>query len=167
MSIGVTIGLKIEPSHVRLITPKEARYAWKVDDSSIQKIFERHLSRHSVGAYKKLCEGVGRSFRAVAVRTPNRVNFLFFARALVLADLYQRRSPVLDAVADHRKNHRGDEGMKVRQNMPLPPPQNSLESRACPISGNQKRAVWRSFLSGAIIASYLYDHVGSDTLAKR
>ncbi|GFF96233.1 hypothetical protein IFM53868_08432 [Aspergillus udagawae] len=60
-----TLGLQIEPDDVRLQPDDETRYAWQVDDPELESLFEKALSKHSVGAYIELCSEVGRSFRAV------------------------------------------------------------------------------------------------------
>ena len=60
------LGIQVKPSEVRL-RPNEddLKYAWKVDDPSLEPLFEKHLSKHSVGAYMQLYREVGQSFHAV------------------------------------------------------------------------------------------------------
>lgn len=40
-------------------------YRWQIDDPSLEPLFQKHLSKHSVGAYMLLHRGVGQKFRAV------------------------------------------------------------------------------------------------------
>ncbi|KAI9767323.1 MAG: hypothetical protein M1840_005732 [Geoglossum simile] len=58
------LGIPIEPIQVRLITGVDDSYTWKV---LLEKthLFEKHLSKHSIGAYMELCQGVSISFEAV------------------------------------------------------------------------------------------------------
>ncbi|RDH26988.1 hypothetical protein BDQ94DRAFT_164024 [Aspergillus welwitschiae] len=72
--IWEALGLRIDPSEVRLKTGEPTQYLWKIDDSSLQPLFEKHLSKHSVGAYKQLCQGVGESFYAIRSETTDKEN---------------------------------------------------------------------------------------------
>jgi hypothetical protein len=58
------LGISIEPTQVRLITGAEDPYAWKVLPEK-KHLFEKHMSKHSIGAYMELWRGVGVSFEAV------------------------------------------------------------------------------------------------------
>ncbi|KAI9767656.1 MAG: hypothetical protein M1840_005527 [Geoglossum simile] len=58
------LGIPIEPMQVRLITGVDDSYTWKVLPEKTH-LFEKHLSKHSIGAYMELCRGVGISFEAV------------------------------------------------------------------------------------------------------
>ncbi|MCJ1448858.1 MAG: hypothetical protein MMC23_009377 [Stictis urceolatum] len=58
------IGVSIDPTEVRLITRDSDPYAWKVFPEK-QHLSKKHLSKHSVGAYRQLCREVGKSFEAV------------------------------------------------------------------------------------------------------
>ncbi|KAK8872431.1 hypothetical protein PGQ11_002945 [Apiospora arundinis] len=58
------IGVRIDPSEVRLITSEKDAYGWQRLPEA-EPLFAKHLSDHSVGAYRKICEGVGRTFEAV------------------------------------------------------------------------------------------------------
>lgn len=60
------LGIQVKPSEVRLRPSEDdLKYAWKVDDPSLEPLFEKHLSKHSVGAYMQLYREVGQSFHAV------------------------------------------------------------------------------------------------------
>ena len=60
------LGIQVKPSEVRLRSSEEdLRYTWKVDDPSLEPLFDKHLSKHSVGAYMQLYREVGQSFHAV------------------------------------------------------------------------------------------------------
>jgi hypothetical protein len=69
VSTESTLGLTIEPLQVRLITHLDDSYIWKALPEK-QHLFEKHLSKHSVGAYVELCRGVGISFEAVPALAP-------------------------------------------------------------------------------------------------
>ncbi|KAK8120472.1 hypothetical protein PG999_004592 [Apiospora kogelbergensis] len=64
MSVLRRIGVRIDPSEVRLITSEKDAYGWQRLPEA-EPLFAKHLSDHSVGAYRKICEGVGRTFEAV------------------------------------------------------------------------------------------------------
>lgn len=65
-SIEETLAINVKPSKVRLKTiGTDVPYTWQIDDPSMEPLFEKHLSKHSVGAYMRLYREVGRSFRAV------------------------------------------------------------------------------------------------------
>ncbi|KAK1658073.1 hypothetical protein BDP55DRAFT_773584 [Colletotrichum godetiae] len=58
------LGIVVEDSKVRLKTTEDDLYAWDCRPA-IAPLFEKNLSTHSVGGYKKICAGIGTSFRAV------------------------------------------------------------------------------------------------------
>ncbi len=58
------LGILIEPAEVRLITSGDDPYTWQRLPGK-EHLFEKHLSKHSIGAYRELCRGVGVSFEAV------------------------------------------------------------------------------------------------------
>ncbi|KAK8095257.1 uncharacterized protein PG998_014481 [Apiospora kogelbergensis] len=58
------IGVKIDASEIRLITSEKDAYGWQRLPEA-EPLFAKHLSDHSVGAYTRICEGVGRTFEAV------------------------------------------------------------------------------------------------------
>lgn len=60
----VTLGLSIEPAQVRLITSKDDPYCWKILPGK-EHLFQKQLSKHSIGAYMELFREVGASFEAV------------------------------------------------------------------------------------------------------
>jgi hypothetical protein len=65
------LSLSIEPKQVRLKPKPHDGYEWgpvPENEHLFQKrkqLFEKHLSKHSIGAYMKLCNEVGKSFEAV------------------------------------------------------------------------------------------------------
>lgn len=69
--IGETIGVKVKPSEVRLKKEDDLDYMWQIDDPSLEHLFQKHLSKHSVGAYMQLQREVGKTFRAIR---PERVS---------------------------------------------------------------------------------------------
>jgi hypothetical protein len=58
------LGILIEPAEVRLITRADDPYTWQMLPEK-EHLFKKHLSKHSIGAYRELCRGVGVSFDAV------------------------------------------------------------------------------------------------------
>ncbi|KAH7124920.1 hypothetical protein B0J13DRAFT_611936 [Dactylonectria estremocensis] len=58
------LDLTIDPADVRLIPSEEDPYRWKWS-SEKEYLFEKHLSKLSVGPLMELCKGVGTSFQAV------------------------------------------------------------------------------------------------------
>jgi len=52
------------PAEVRLITSTDDPYTWQMLPEK-EHLFKKHLSKHSIGAYRELCRGVGTSFEAV------------------------------------------------------------------------------------------------------
>ena len=60
------LGISIEPAEVRLITSANDPYTWQILPEK-EYLFKKHLSKHSIGAYRELCRGVGLSFEAVLV----------------------------------------------------------------------------------------------------
>ena len=63
--IGETLGIKVKPSEVRLKKEDDLDYMWQVDDPSLEQLFQKHLSKHSTGAYIQLQREVGKTFRAI------------------------------------------------------------------------------------------------------
>ncbi|PVH69519.1 hypothetical protein DL98DRAFT_171041 [Cadophora sp. DSE1049] len=57
--------ISIDPSEVRLITRVEDPYSWQSLPARTH-LFEKNLSKHSIGAYMELCREVGVSSEAVA-----------------------------------------------------------------------------------------------------
>ena len=66
------LGLSIQPAEVRLITGPDDAYAWQTLPEK-RHLFCKQLSKHSIGAYRELCRGVGVWFEAVAT-TASRAN---------------------------------------------------------------------------------------------
>lgn len=76
-STGSKLGIIIEPSQVRLIPGPDDPYIWKVlpeKGELFSRIFSKNISDHSIGAYKELCEGVGKTFEAVRVTATAKIN---------------------------------------------------------------------------------------------
>ncbi|KAK1503112.1 uncharacterized protein CCOS01_17101 [Colletotrichum costaricense] len=61
------LGVIVEDSKVRLKTTEDDLYAWDCR-LAIAPLFEKNLSTHSVGVYKKICAGIGTLFQAVPAR---------------------------------------------------------------------------------------------------
>ena len=73
-STDEVLEIQIEPSEVRLRSSEEdLRYTWKVDNPSLEPLFDKHLSKHSVGAYMQLYREVGQSFHAVHLKSTQQV----------------------------------------------------------------------------------------------
>ena len=75
----------VEPGDVRLIPNINNDYAWQVLPEK-QYLFQKHISKHSIGAYCELCRGIGVSFEAVR---PSE------KRQLEEMDLPEEKPPVL------------------------------------------------------------------------
>lgn len=61
---GLTnLGISIQPAEVRLITRADDPYTWRILPEK-QYLFQKHLSKQSVGAYREICREVGKSFEA-------------------------------------------------------------------------------------------------------
>lgn len=64
--IREALGVVVKPSEVRLkFGEDQAQYAWKFNDKSLVPLFDKHLSKHSVGAYMQLHREAGKGFCAV------------------------------------------------------------------------------------------------------
>ncbi|CAG8902310.1 unnamed protein product [Penicillium egyptiacum] len=60
------LGLKVHPSHVRLKSINDdTPYTWKILDQGLLPLFQRHLSKHSIGSYKQLCSEIGKTFHVI------------------------------------------------------------------------------------------------------
>jgi hypothetical protein len=66
----VKLGISIKPAEVRLITRSDDPYTWQVLQEK-QHLFTKHLSKHSIGAYRELYRGVGVSFEAIPAPKSN------------------------------------------------------------------------------------------------
>lgn len=64
MREGTKLGISVEPAEVRLLTSADDPYTWQVLPEK-NHLFRKQLSKHSIGAYRELCRGVGVSFEAV------------------------------------------------------------------------------------------------------
>ncbi|PYH99483.1 hypothetical protein BO71DRAFT_405399 [Aspergillus ellipticus CBS 707.79] len=61
-----TLGLAIKALDIRLKPIESGRpYSWQIDNPKLLPLFEKHLSKHSVGAYIQLCKSLKHDFRAV------------------------------------------------------------------------------------------------------
>ena len=59
-----SLEIPIEPMQIRLITGVDDSYTWKVLPEK-KHLFEKHLNKHSIGAYMELWREVDISFEAV------------------------------------------------------------------------------------------------------
>lgn len=66
------LGLKIEPSLVRLKPGREDPYRWVIADS-IQKIFKTNLSTVSVADCQKICEALKSDSKIIKAVSPHAV----------------------------------------------------------------------------------------------
>lgn len=57
-------GISVKPSEVRLLTSRDDGYSWKYL-TEVEHLFSRNISKHSIGAYRELCAGLGKKFEAV------------------------------------------------------------------------------------------------------
>lgn len=64
MSLVRQLGLQITPDEVRLIVKPRDLYRWNITNPNKAYIFEKHMSKHSIGAHMELCRGVGHWFTA-------------------------------------------------------------------------------------------------------
>ena len=67
---GNKLGIAVEPEDVRLITTCDDLYTWRVVSGKEhlfkREILKKHISQHSIGAYRHLYNAVGQSLEAVA-----------------------------------------------------------------------------------------------------
>lgn len=67
--IGRQLGIKIDPASVRLLPQSDDSYSWAAlpgkESLFKQKLFQKHLSKLSIGPLIELCHGVGNTFQAV------------------------------------------------------------------------------------------------------
>jgi hypothetical protein len=55
-----TLGIQVKPSEVQLMNNNEdLNYAWQSNDTSLEIIFKKDLSKHSVSVYMRLSREVG------------------------------------------------------------------------------------------------------------
>jgi hypothetical protein len=55
-----TLGIQVKPSEVRLTSNDEdLDYAWQINDASLEIVFRKNLSKHSVGVYMNCPEKLG------------------------------------------------------------------------------------------------------------
>jgi hypothetical protein len=59
-------GIQITPIEVRLLETEDLGYSWRIKDASLNILFRKHLSKHSVRAYMRLYHEVGKSFCATS-----------------------------------------------------------------------------------------------------
>ncbi|KAF2008252.1 hypothetical protein BU24DRAFT_360698, partial [Aaosphaeria arxii CBS 175.79] len=62
------LGITVEPAQVRLLPRLDDPYRWRAVPEK-QHLFSKNLSDHSIGAYKSLCDGIGKTFEAVLLGT--------------------------------------------------------------------------------------------------
>lgn len=58
---------------MRLITNGDDPYTWAALPGR-EHLFSKHISGHSIGAYKELCEGIGVTFEALPVTTAEQIS---------------------------------------------------------------------------------------------
>jgi Uri superfamily endonuclease len=58
------LGFRIDPLQVRLITSPDEPYAWSYMPEKAH-LFQKHLSKHTMGACVELSAGVGKTFEAI------------------------------------------------------------------------------------------------------
>lgn len=81
-----SLGIHIKPCKVCLeIDNKDMQYSWHVKDPKIQELFEKQLSKHSVGAYITLADEVGRSFWAIYWHSVNEVRVFASTWLLIIS----------------------------------------------------------------------------------
>jgi hypothetical protein len=57
--VGETLGVKVQPSEVRLKPEEDMLYRWKIKDPYLEPLFQKYLSKHSVGVYMLLQREAG------------------------------------------------------------------------------------------------------------
>jgi hypothetical protein len=57
------LNLQINPLQVRLIPSSDDPYTWSYDPE-VKHLFEKQISKHTMGAYQELCRWVGTRFKA-------------------------------------------------------------------------------------------------------
>ena len=66
---GTKLGVTVEPEQVRLIPTADDPYAWRIvpekEHLFRKEILNKHLSKHSIGAYRHLYRAIGESLEAV------------------------------------------------------------------------------------------------------
>lgn len=77
-NLGETLGIEVQPSDVRLKTEEDMPYKWQIDDPALEPLFQKHLSKHSVGTYILLHRRVGQTF--YAVRPEKVFNHTFYVQ---------------------------------------------------------------------------------------
>jgi hypothetical protein len=90
---GNNLGISVPPSEVRLITGPQAPYKWAFLPEK-RYLFQKHLSKHCMRAYKEIYRGVGEAFEAVPTNASSEAR----ASAMVMEALPENPSG-LEAVA--------------------------------------------------------------------
>jgi hypothetical protein len=73
-NLGEAIGVIVKLSKVRLkFGEEQAQYAWKFINKSLVPLFDKHLSKYLVGAYKQLHWEAGKGFYAVDLKDISKV----------------------------------------------------------------------------------------------
>jgi hypothetical protein len=65
-----SLGISVSPADVRLITGPQDSYKW-VPLPEKRYLFEKHLSKHCIRAYREIYVGVGEAFEAVLTDASN------------------------------------------------------------------------------------------------
>jgi hypothetical protein len=65
---GTKLGVAVKPEDVRLITSIDDPYAWQIvpgkEHLFKKEILKKHISKHSIGAYRHLYRAIGNSLEA-------------------------------------------------------------------------------------------------------
>ncbi|KAF2257714.1 hypothetical protein CC78DRAFT_527427, partial [Lojkania enalia] len=61
------LGIIVEPAQVRLLPSPDNPYTWRFLPKK-KHLFSKNISDHSISAYKELCDGVGKTFKAIPAK---------------------------------------------------------------------------------------------------
>ncbi|PZD29767.1 hypothetical protein A1F96_04891 [Pyrenophora tritici-repentis] len=84
------LGFHIDPQAVMLITSPDEPYTWSYMPERAH-LFQKHLSKHTMGAYVQLCAEVGETFEAIrtgARRVPGALDVSFTSTIKQLEQKY-------------------------------------------------------------------------------
>jgi chromosome segregation ATPase len=89
----------VAPAEVRLITTRDDPYSWKVLPGK-EHLFEKQMSKHSIGAYMELFREVGSSFEAAlgsgTTTRENRTSNSGLTFSSKIAELERHKSSLLE-----------------------------------------------------------------------
>jgi hypothetical protein len=69
-----SLSIYIKSSKVQLKVEEDTPYTWHIEDPSLEPLFSKQLSKHSVSVYMQLYAKVGHSFWAIHADTPTSVS---------------------------------------------------------------------------------------------